>query len=124
MIGVYIAAPWIHRTQAQDAARKCMVIADLCVTSRWIFSHEDSQDADNLTKQAWQDSVDVRLAQYVIVLNSALSEGKATELGMALMLGKQVIIVGKPEDRSRNIFYYLPNIRYVTTLEEAIAQCL
>ena len=114
---VYIAAPWTRKAEAQYAADQC-VAAGLRVSSTWHGpDHPDTTDPAELQRQARHDINGVTWADALIILNLEKSEGKATEMGFALGLGMPVVAVG---NRSNNIFYHLPEVRIVDTIEEAI----
>ena len=57
----------------------------------------------------------------MVVLNSAKSEGKATEQGIAIEMEMPIIAVGERGTVTSNIFHYLANYRFVPTIEEAVA---
>lgn len=59
----------------------------------------------------------------MLLLNLGMSAGKATELGIAYILGCPIIVVGPPATPFGpygNIFYYLPEIHLVETLAAAV----
>jgi hypothetical protein len=66
-----------------------------------------------LRREAQHDWDDVKAADVLVVLNYEKSEGKATEQGLALAMGKKIIGVGKP---GNNIFHYLPHYTWVDDL--------
>lgn len=124
-INVYLAAPWKHRDQAREA-KKAFEEAGFTVTANWIDGQE-SWDYDALgreeyenrvQKQAIEDVENIIDSDIFVILNLDFSDGKATELGFAYGLQLPVILVG---DRTRNIFYHLPGIIKVDTIEAAIA---
>lgn len=118
---IYVAAPWVRKADAIEAGER-LRDAGHEITSRW-FTHEgDPNDATGATvdisrirAQAHDDIADVGRADVLVVLNLQKSEGKAVETGIALMLGRPIVSVGK---RS-NIFQTLGT--EVDTLEDAIA---
>lgn len=128
MKAVYIAAPWSHKPEA-EAASKLFEEAGFTVTSHWIQYHtnawggynagEVAPDTDNseLQLQAREDLLDIALAECFVILNLDKSEGKATELGWAIAGSKEIVLVG---EKSRNLFYHLPQVRQVGSVEEAI----
>ena len=80
----------------------------------------DDDEADELVDQAWRDLEGVDNADRFILLNLGKSEGKAVELGWALCRRIMVIAVGKRGEHSNNVFHYLPQIKWVSTIEELI----
>jgi len=127
-LAVYIAAPWVAKDQALEAQKK-FEQAGFVVTSHWITYHSDAwpqygtpalapeKNERELTRQAIEDLRDIEDSDAFVILNLDKSEGKATELGYAYALGLPVVLVG---ERSRNIFYHLPTITRVDTVEDAI----
>lgn len=112
---IYIAAPWAHRDEAK-------IMADVLradghtINSRWLTEHADIPvDAPNrraaLHEQATCDAEDVLSSNLFVYVNSLLSEGKATELGFALMSGVEIALIG---ERGPNIFLNLNFPAYAT----------
>lgn len=91
------------------------------VTHKW-WEHEnipeDEKTAELLQEQAALDQAGVLKADMLILINSAKSEGKATEQGMALATGKPILAVGVRGTVSINVFHYLPSYRWVDNLDE------
>ena len=118
MTRVYLAAPWLHKADALVAQTQ-FEAAGFEVVSHWIQYHEDAiaNDAE-LQAQAVEDYADiVAKTDAFVILNLALSEGKAFEFGVAYRQKLPCIVVG---NRERNIFYHLPGVLQVETVEEAI----
>jgi hypothetical protein len=114
---IYIAAPWKHRDKAKDA-QQAFQAAGFAVISRWIDFHGESTDPAVLAREAKNDWEDLLSCDVLIVLNIELSEGKATEQGVALQAGIPIVGVGEPS--VRNIFGYLPHYTWVPTVQAAI----
>ncbi len=116
-IKVYVAGPWVRKDEAA-AARERLKAEGFTVTSRWIDVPQDvdQNDVEYMTAQGIHDFEDVQRADCVLVLNLEKSEGKAVEQGLALAWDMPLIIVG---ERS-NIFQYLPQVRMMKTLDQAI----
>lgn len=113
---IYLAAPWAHKAEAR-IARMALQDAGHTVTSDWIDQHDDTANPVDLAEQAIHDFHQVRKADILVILNLAKSEGKATELGVALASGKPVFLVGP---RTINIFYHMPAVHQVDTVQEVI----
>lgn len=113
---IYLAAPWAHKAAAR-IARTALQAAGYTVTSDWIDQHDDTANPVDLAEQAIHDFNQVRKADILVILNLAKSEGKATELGVALASGKSVFLVGP---RTINIFYHMPTVHQVDTVQEVI----
>lgn len=121
---VYIAAPWVCKEKAAEAAN-LFGDAGFTVTEPW-WSHTDvkaaysdkvsDRDVEELEKQAVADFDGILRAELFVLLNLAKSEGKAVETGIALELSLPIILVGKPS----NIFHYLPEITIVDDIQEAL----
>lgn len=118
---IYLAAPWVYRVEAREA-KQALVNAGLSVVSGWTEREEGNgtydQDAAFLQHHAKLDADEVQAADTLVILNLTKSEGKASEMGMALAQGKRVVLVGP---RTGNIFYHLPEVEQVDTLDAAIA---
>ena len=128
MIRVYIAAPYGCKPDALVAQRQ-FEAAGFEVSSRWITTQEDVEYSDladpahmeMFAQHAIDDVRDVQASDVFVILNLALSEGKATEFGIAYMLGIPVIVVGAC---SRNLFYRLPGVYQADSVDEAIGAIL
>lgn len=114
---IYIAAPWKHKEEARNVAA-FLEDQGHVIVSRWLTQHEDTTDPQKLQDEAIHDLEDVQACQVFILLNLCASEGKATELGMAYILNKPIILVGP---KTGNIFYNLPGIYALTDIEDLTA---
>lgn len=118
---VYIAAPWVRRTEAVEIGKR-FVASGFEVTSRW-FEHPGnpndstgkSSPLETVVQQANEDIEDILRADALVVVNLERSEGKAVETGIAIANGIPVVSVGA---RS-NIFQALG--KEVGTVDEAIS---
>ena len=117
-IRIYLASPWIHKADALVAQTQ-FEAAGFEVVSHWIRYHVNSGDDAELQAQAVEDYAEiVAQTDAFVILNLALSEGKAFEFGVAYRQKLPCVVVGS---RERNIFYHLPGVVQVETVEEAIA---
>lgn len=126
---VYIACSWSKRAEAAEAQAKFKE-AGFDVTSHWIEFETDLTYADmtpdkpehndTWTEHAIKDFEDIIRSDVFVILNLDISEGKATEMGFAYGIGIPIILVG---ERTRNIFYHLPNIFRADTVEAAVEGC-
>jgi nucleoside 2-deoxyribosyltransferase len=123
MTSVYIACPWVRKSDAIEAGQK-FKDAGFHVTSRWFDHQGDPNDSAGVSvsdevikQQAIEDLQDVLDADVIVVLNLQKSEGKAVETGFALAHGIPLVTVGS---RS-NIFQVLGTM--VSSIEEAIEAC-
>ena len=114
----YVAAPYIHRTQVQEHITKIHT-AGWKTNSRWA---EEDLSSECLKNRAMIDVEGVINADGLIYVNSALSEGKATELGIAIALLKPIIIVGERSytERSNNNIFLNLSIPVFPTIEQML----
>lgn len=117
---IFLAAPWAHRELANHAADK-LRLAGFAVTSRWLTAEETDEPAE-LIQQALNDAEDIIASDIVVVLNTQErgkeTSGKAVETGIALGIGRPVIIVGA----RTNIYHYL--VECVLTVEDVISRLM
>ena len=125
-MNIYLAAPWVHRFDAKEAAFKLEEAGHLLVTKWWLneeiaaFPDEAfGEDLLALQIQARSDMLGVCDAGQVIILQLAQSEGKAVEMGIALSYRIPIMVVS-PNRKRGNLFQYLPQIEFVKSIEEAI----
>lgn len=120
---VYLAAPWAQKMEASIAKQR-LIAAGLDVVSGWTERENTPAEIapERMREQAELDRDEVNVADVLVILGLSKSEGKATEMGMALARGKRVILV--KSDCVGNIFYNLPNVQRVDTLDEAIGLVL
>ena len=120
---IYVAAPWVHKEDA-DKTAELLRAAGFEVISGWHKTRYDTnvyEAPDSvMEKEAWNDWVDINNADTIVYLNLAKSEGKASELGIALARGYTIYVVG---GKQNNIFLHLPMINHKESLDEVI-ECL
>jgi hypothetical protein len=120
---VYFAA---HYARLPELNRYSSELEDLGfeVTSRWL-SVASRQPGDGLSEDEWRtlaviDQEDVLAADTVVGFSEEAGDGgnggRHVELGMALALGKQVVVVGRRE----HIFHRLPEVTVVESWPEAL----
>lgn len=110
---IYIAAPYPTRDAAIAAMHQLEALGHM-ITSRWLKAPDELAD-----EHARKDLADVAEADALIALNPAGWEdigtgGRHVELGYALALDKQIVLVG----RRSNIFHYLSHVRVIERLED------
>lgn len=97
------------------------------MVSTWAEMSDDetygtvSETSRNYGAEALRDMAQIRDADVMVIYNTDKSEGKATELGVALMLNKPVILVG---ERKGNVFYHVSSVIQVASTTEAIQRML
>lgn len=116
----YTAGPMADRPFVKEVAEK-LRDAYYDVNSRWLDVPEETPEGmtqdEYMHQQAVHDLEDLLAADALIYVNTGhKSEGKATELGVAMATAKPIVVVGGKEN---NIFLHLgfPNF---PTIEEAI----
>lgn len=123
---VYLAAPWVAQDEAKLFA-EAITGAGHKITEPW-WNHPDvgvyphaahGKDLDELIKQAWRDWDGVLIADRVVVLQLAKSEGKAFETGLA-MANRIPVCIYQPEGLYGHLFQYLPAVKKVHTIGEVL----
>ena len=117
---VYLAASF-PRLREMRERRADLEKRGHTVTSRWL-DHDPDTNYENIPehaqqRRAWEDWEDVRASNCFIMFTESppLSRGgRHTELGLALGLGKQVVIIGPKE----NVFHHLLCIRHFDRWED------
>jgi nucleoside 2-deoxyribosyltransferase len=117
---IYVASPWINKDEAEVVAKQLRE-AGFIVVSRWHSTEFDKNIYEAplkiMEEEAAKDFEDVQSANVLVYLNLAKSEGKATELGMALMKTIPIFcLFGK----QNNVFLHLPQVRHMNSIEEVI----
>jgi hypothetical protein len=123
--GIYIAGRFGRRDELGDVARE-LESAGATVTSRWLF--DDGGPLENAQlrpdgrgrRMAEMDLEDVRAADICLAFTERPDEaqgrgGRHTELGIALALGRRVIVVGPREQ----VFHCLPTVEHFPNWEIA-----
>lgn len=118
---IYIAAPYQLRHVAVEM-RADLTSRGHVITSRWLMETHDVDEKlsdERNAVLAHEDIQDIRAADTVLALNPPGWESKGTggrhfEFGVALILGKSLILFGV---RS-NAFHYLSEIRVIERLED------
>lgn len=118
---IYLAARY-SRNDEMRGVRDVLEAFGHKVTSRWIDLHDGTlpqsfvaeklnADPEDCSKYAQIDINDLRAADTIISFTSADGGGKGgrhVEFGLALGLGKHLIIVGPRE----NVFHTLPSVEW------------
>lgn len=123
---IYLAARYIHHPWLRDVAAELTAMGHE-VTSRWIQGgHELSKEGSAAAAEAdrrrfaMEDVEDLRAADCCLSFTEAPRStnsrgGRHVEFGLALGLGKRVIVVGHRE----NVFHCLPEVEYCATWADA-----
>ena len=122
LVLIYIAAPWRDKELMPDIATKFEQAGHQITHKWWLVEDtpESERNFDLLQAQAGLDFCGVEAANFLILINSAKSEGKAVEQGIALGLGKSIIAIGKLGAHSKNVFHYMSNYTWVDTITDAL----
>lgn len=115
---VYIAAPY----ELIDEARGMMRLLESrghVVTSRWLKDDEDLLDESKQGGYAAKSLLDVLEADLFLLINQEAyrrsgTGGRHVELGYAIMLVKEIVILGV---RS-NVFHHLSCVRVIERVED------
>jgi nucleoside 2-deoxyribosyltransferase len=122
---VYIAARYARRDELKDFARE-LQDAGASIACRWLYADGGALLDDDLSPQsragklAAIDFEDVQSADICLAFtepgeNPSGRGGRHTELGIALALGRRVILIGPRE----HVFHCLPQIEHYETWEAA-----
>lgn len=119
---IYIAAPWKDKLLMPAIADRVEGAGHEITHKWWLVEDvpESVRTVQLLREQAIKDITGVKTADLVLVLNTAKSEGKSLEQGVAIGDNKPIVIVGKRGEFSMNVFHYLDNYRWVETVGEAL----
>lgn len=106
---VYLAGPWKMREWVAEWAKQ-FEDRGIELTHDW-WNH-DVPDLNPLEMRvcAANDLFAVGEADCLVVFDGKVSEGKATELGLALAWKMPVIVLHADKGPFHNIFHYLPEI--------------
>lgn len=117
---IYVAGPWQDREDVVKPIAAKLVGAGYEVTSRWLevpdVADDDPHRLEYLKEQAQHDLEDVVKADALVYVNSRKSEGKATELGVAIARLMPIVVIGGLEN---NVFLHL-GLANFPTIDEAL----
>lgn len=122
---IYLASRY-SRFEEMQACRDDLIAAGHTVTARWVEGEHQAADADLTTalagKFAHEDCVDLAEADCVINFTEPprtgpTRGGRHVEFGMALVMGKRVVVVGHRE----NVFHALPAVEFYPSWAQAYA---
>lgn len=120
---IYIAAPWVERQNVPVIAEKLEDNGYTITHKWWLFEGEEEDTSEGFRRKcAKQDVWGVRTADAVLLINSAKSEGKAVEQGLAIAYGLPIVTIGVRGGVSKNVFHYMNNYIWVDTLAEALLE--
>lgn len=122
---IYLAAPWKNREMMPELSA-IFEAAGHTITMKWweteVIEAEGRNHNADLRTQAEHDRDGVFNADVVVVFNTAKSEGKAVEQGLAIAKGIPIIAVGKLGGESKNVFHYLKCYTWVDDINGAIKE--
>lgn len=119
---VYLAGPWACKT-AMKAIADVLRSNQIVLTSRWHDSDYDSAvyegSPHTMETECQKDWNDINEADTLVYMNLVKSEGKATELGIALAKGLPIYVVG---GKQNNVFLHLPWINHRDSLTDVVQE--
>lgn len=119
---LYLAAPYAEKVNMPIYAAQ-FEAAGYSITHKWWLVDEDGADFGQCAQADLEGVID---ADYLVLFNSAISEGKSFEQGVAVMEGMMIIGIGKPgqhypDGKSYgNVFHSLDNYIWVENVNEAL----
>lgn len=119
MVKIYLAAPWADKQYARLIGNM-FEKEGIHITEKW-WEHPETDDIPELIRQAVVDWDSVVESDAFVLLNTAKSEGKATEMGMALQAGLPVFMLGQKGPKSGNIFHNLPKVTACRDISQLIS---
>lgn len=122
IMNIYIAGPWKEREGAKALAA-FLQLNGHDITHDWWEHDVPDMDPENLKDCALKDIIGVCSADVLVVIDTKVSEGKASEQGMALAMSIPIIVIHKEGDRDKpfhNVFHYLPDITHTYTILELL----
>ena len=128
MRSVYLAGQYARRDELR-IYQHSFLGRSIHVTSRWLQENEklnhDLADFDPEWKRltALKDYWDIQRADTLIFFAEEPEQqprrgGRHVEFGMALALGKKVLVVGGEE----NIFHFMPQVKHYSSFEQLIGE--
>lgn len=122
MAKVYLAGPWIDREKMPDIAKVLEANGHSITHPWWQYEGEgEEHETDEFMRLcAVKDYEGVVNADAVVVYNSAKSEGKATEQGIAIAHDKRIILWTPGEKPTSNVFHHMYHYKHVKTLDQVL----
>ena len=120
---IYLAGPWVHREKVAFIASSLEGEGHTMTHPWWSYEGkgEEFETEDFMRHCAVKDYRGVVDADVVVVYNSAKSEGKAVEQGIAIAHEKPIILWTPTDEKpSPNIFHHLHHYRHVKTYSEVL----
>lgn len=119
---IYIAASYPRKAEALDVAAK-MKAMGYCVVSSWLYENEGyhGEDIDvRMRASARRDLQEIQECDMLVSLvgDDQTHGGRHSELGVALALGKIVIIIGAREQ----VFHWHSAVTVFNNVEEFYAR--
>lgn len=114
---IYIASKMHHAPKWRAAYSR----PDIHVVSRWPFLETQVDDCDTNCRKFWQDDFTDISSCDILILFAEEGEnlrGALVEVGIAMGLGKQIIVIGDHSDHGT--WWHHPLVRKVVDLEAAM----
>ena len=118
-MNLYLAAPWASRDTLPAIATQFEAAGHTIIERWWEHADVDFANPRNIPELediATRDFMGVVQADVLVVINSALSEGKAVEMGIAIARFIPIILVGT----RTNIFHFIPSVYPVRDVRAAL----
>lgn len=121
---IYIAAPWKDKDLMPDIASKFEADGHTISWKWWQTDDipEGQGRETQLREQAENDFWGVFKCETLILINSAKSEGKAVEQGIALACGIPIYAVGERGTTSMNVFHYMEDYVWTPTVDACLKE--
>lgn len=128
---IYVAGCWNRRSDLKILMDE-MRTTGFNITSNWPTRENGDRSAQSLQRDAYEDCKEVEMSDCVLaVMNDPkyAYRGTFTEIGYALGLNKNVVIVcpnTNPEAKENfyycttNVFFHYPTIKHFPTVEQAL----
>ena len=117
---VYLASR-LKRRHELNRYRLALEACGVVVTSRWLTAELPDEPTEDIRRQLAEiDREDVQQADVLVLFTEPDRDGgggRHVEFGLALGLGKRIIVVGEVE----NLFQRLPEVILAPTWDDALA---
>lgn len=117
---IYLASSWSNRSVMPVRALE-FIRAGHTIAEEWWYHPDAMTDRATLREEAHADLAAIQRSSALVLLHYGLSDGKATELGYAMALGKPCLVVFLAGNRTDNVFYYSDQVVLFHSVRQAVA---
>lgn len=122
---VYVASKFENQEQVRKVHR-LLTESGHIITHDWTWESVEGKKGEEreryLKDCATKDYNGVDTCDVFFLINYLHCAGAYTEFGIALRAQKCIVVVdGHHPEKSRNIFFHLPDVHHFTSVEEAVA---